>query len=87
MKSQAVLNSTRRERRYSLAILIAVLLMGTLSMDEAKAGRITMSDPQEEITADGKRLCIYSNSVYTFTTVTRSQHCPYSRTFNTEDSE
>lgn len=87
MKGQAVLNSTRRERRYSLALLIGVVLMGVISIDEAKAGRITMSDPQEETTADGKRLCIYSNSIYTFTYMTTGQNCPYTRTFDTEDSE
>ena len=84
MKSQAVRNSARK--------LLAVVMMGTFSADEAKAkamysGRITMSNPQEETTADGKRVCIYSNSIYTFTTVTRSQNCPYSKTFDTEDAE
>lgn len=87
MRNQAVLNSTRRTRRYNLALLIAVVLMGVVSIDEAQAGRITMSDPQEEAIDGGKRLCIYSNNIYTFTTVTRSLHCPYTRTFDTEDSE
>ncbi|MDM3066123.1 hypothetical protein [Citrobacter sp. CK180] len=61
--------------------------MGTVGIDDAKAGTITMSNPQEETTDSGKRLCIYSNSIYTFTTVTRSQNCPYSKTFDTEDAE
>lgn len=87
MKSEEDIESPRRARRYSFATLVAVLLMGTLSIGEAKAGRITMSDPQEETTADGRRVCIYSNSIYTFTTVTRSQNCPYSKTFDTEDSD
>lgn len=87
MKSKAVPNSARKARRQNMVILLAAVMMGTFSADEAKAGRITMSDPQEETTADGKRVCIYTNSIYTFTTVTRSQNCPYSKTFNTEDAE
>lgn len=92
MKSQAVRNSARKARRQNMVILLAVVMMGTFSADDAKAkamyaGRITMSDPQEETTEDGKRVCIYSNSIYTFTTVTRSQNCPYSKTFDTEESE
>lgn len=87
MKSQAVRNSARKARCQNMIILLALLMMGTFFADEAKAGRITMSDPQEETTADGRRVCIYSNSIYTFTTVTRSQNCPYTHTFDTEASQ
>nr|WP_240354551.1 hypothetical protein [Pectobacterium brasiliense] len=72
-------------------------MLGTFSTEEVRAsgvyttgnysGRITLSNPQEQVTTGGKRICIYSNSIYTFTTVTRSQSCPYSKTFDTKDSE
>ncbi len=34
-----------------------------------------------------KTLCVYSNSIYTFTFVTESQHCPYSKSFDIVDSK
>ncbi|MHC7565783.1 hypothetical protein KFB76_004035 [Klebsiella pneumoniae] len=52
----------------------------------ANAGQITMTNPQEEQTENGKTLCIYQNSIYTFTYITKGA-CPYTKTFNTEDSE
>lgn len=51
------------------------------------AGKITMSNPDEQELQGGKRLCTYENSIYLFTLVTRSQSCPYSKTFQTEDNE
>ncbi|HDT5498126.1 TPA: hypothetical protein QHJ11_004037 [Klebsiella aerogenes] len=54
---------------------------------QAMATKITMTDPQEEQTENGKTLCIYENSIYLFTLVTRSQTCPYSKTFDTEDND
>ncbi|NIY48728.1 hypothetical protein [Cedecea colo] len=53
----------------------------------AHASKITMSNPGEQELQGGKRLCTYENSIYLFTLMTRSQSCPYSRTFNTEDNE
>ncbi|SVQ20155.1 Uncharacterised protein [Klebsiella pneumoniae] len=50
------------------------------------ATKITMTDPQEEQTENGKTLCIYENSNYTFTYITKGS-CPYAKTFDTEDSE
>jgi len=35
----------------------------------------------------GKRLCTYESSQYLFTLVTRSQSCPYSKTFDTSKNE
>ncbi|MEE9658318.1 hypothetical protein [Enterobacter cloacae complex sp. CARB60] len=65
-----------------------VLLMGfILAAFSANAGRITMSNPEQVTTANGQTLCVYSNSIYTFTYVTKSKHCPYSRTFDTAESE
>lgn len=61
-----------------------VLLMGfLLAAFNVNAGRITMSNPEQSTTANGQTLCIYSNSIYTFTYVTKSKHCPYSKTFIT----
>ncbi|NIY46707.1 hypothetical protein [Cedecea colo] len=48
--------------------------------------QITMTNPQEEQTENGKTLCVYENSQYVFTYVTKGK-CPYAKTFNTEDSE
>ncbi|MED5730342.1 hypothetical protein VZ148_06535 [Enterobacter hormaechei] len=61
-----------------------VLLMGLIfTAFSANAGRITMSNPEQSTMANGQTLCVYSNSIYTFTDVTKSKHCPYSKTFIT----
>ncbi|MEX9254614.1 hypothetical protein [Pseudenterobacter timonensis] len=65
-------------------ILLYVLAILPLA---AHAGKITMSDPDEKELKGGKKLCTYENSIYLFTLVTRSQSCPYSKTFQTEDNE
>lgn len=52
----------------------------------ANATQITLTNPQEEQTENGKTLCIYQNSIYTFTYITKGA-CPYAKTFDTEDSE
>jgi len=63
-----------------------VLLMGfILAAFSASAGRITMSNPEQTTMASGQTLCIFSNSIYTFTYVTKSKHCPYSKSFDTAD--
>ncbi|HDR2477003.1 TPA: hypothetical protein ACW72U_002051 [Enterobacter ludwigii] len=65
-----------------------VLLMGfILAAFSANAGRITMSNPEQSTTANGQTLCVYSSSIYTFTFTTRSKKCPYSKTFDTDDSK
>ena len=51
------------------------------------AGKITMSDPDEQVLKDGRRLCTYENRIYLFTLVTRSQSCPFSKTFSAEDNQ
>ena len=38
----------------------------------AHAGKITMSNSDEQVLKGGKRLCTYENSIYLFTLVTRS---------------
>lgn len=65
-------------------ILLCVLALLPLA---AHAGKITMSDPDEQVLKDGRRLCTYANSIYLFTLVTRSQSCPFSKTFDTSDNE
>ncbi len=42
---------------------------------------------EQEETANGKTLCRYENSIYSFSYVTRSKHCPSVKTFNTDDSD
>jgi hypothetical protein len=65
-------------------ILLCVLALLPLA---AHAGKITMSNPDEQELQGGKRLCTYENSIYLFTLVTRSQTCPCSKTFLTENNE
>ncbi|PZD67384.1 hypothetical protein [Pantoea ananatis] len=65
-----------------------VLVMGfILAAFSANAGRITMSNPEQSTGANGQTLCVYSNSIYTFTYVTKSKHCPYSKSFDVSESE
>lgn len=64
---------------------LIVLTLALMSL-QARAGQITMTNPQEEQTENGKTLCTYQNSNYLFTYVTKGK-CPYAKTFNTEDSE
>lgn len=65
----------------------AMILCGLMVAFNASAGRVTMSNPEQSTTANGQTLCVYSNSIYTFTFVTRSKHCPYSKSFGTDESE
>lgn len=51
----------------------------------ATAGQITLTDPREEQTENGKTLCIYENANYTFTYLTKGK-CPYAKTFDTGES-
>lgn len=64
--------------------LLCVLALLPLA---AHAGKITMSNPDEQVLKGGRRLCTYENSIYLFTLVTRSQTCPHSKTFDTADNE
>ncbi|EJF21090.1 MULTISPECIES: hypothetical protein [Citrobacter] len=64
-----------------------LILLGLLLPLSASAGQITMSNPEQSITENGRTLCVYSNSIYTFTYITKSKHCPYSKSFDTVDSE
>lgn len=64
-----------------------LVLCGLMMAFNAAAGRVTMSNPDQTTTANGQTLCVYSNSIYTFTYVTRSKHCPYSKRFNNSQSE
>ena len=64
-----------------------LILLGLLVLSgQAMATKITMTAPQEEQTENGSTLCIYQNSIYSFTYITKGS-CPYAKTFDTEDSE
>lgn len=63
-----------------------IVIFGLLVSQMAAAGQITMTDPQQDTTENGKTLCTYENSQYVFTYVTKGQ-CPYAKTFDTQDSE
>lgn len=63
-----------------------VLTLALLLALATHAGQITMINPEEEQTENGKTLCTYQNSIYLFTYVTKVK-CPYAKTFDTEDSE
>ncbi|KLE87808.1 hypothetical protein [Klebsiella aerogenes] len=64
-----------------------LILLGLLILSgQATATKITMTDPEEEQTENGKTLCIYENSIYSFTYITKGS-CPYTKTFDTEDLE
>ena len=63
-----------------------VVICGLLFSPLAAAGQITMTDPQQDTTENGKTLCTYENSIYLFTYVTKGK-CPYAKTFDTVDSE
>lgn len=65
---------------------LIVLTLALFPALATHAGQITMTNPQEEQTENGKTLCVYENTNYLFTYVTKGK-CPYAKTFNTEDSE
>ncbi|MDC7949382.1 hypothetical protein L6E03_20595 [Enterobacter kobei] len=66
-------------------ILLCVLAL--LACQSAYAGRITMQLTEQEETSNGRTLCRYENSIYSFNFVTGSKHCPSVKTFDTEDSD
>lgn len=59
-----------------------MVMCGLLFSQLVAAGQITMIDPQQDRTENGKTLCTYENSQYVFTYVTKGQ-CPYAKTFDT----
>ncbi|EOA2689351.1 hypothetical protein ACHY5X_001082 [Klebsiella michiganensis] len=71
------------KKRTTTLTLLALLTCQPLT---AHAGRITMQLTEQEETANGKTLCHYENSIYSFSYVTGSKHCPSVRTFDTADS-
>lgn len=71
------------KKRTTTLTLLALLTCQPLT---AHAGRITMLLTEQEETANGKTLCRYENSIYSFSYVTGSKHCPSVRTFDTADS-
>lgn len=65
---------------------VIVMVCAALLPLTASAGRITMSNPEKTKQPNGQTLCVYSNSIYTFTFITKGE-CPAAKTFDTEDSE
>ncbi len=65
----------------------AAILCGLVVAFNASAGRVTMSNPEQSTTENGHTLCVYSNSIYSFIYVTRSKHCPFSKSFDVSESE
>jgi len=63
-----------------------LLLVTVLFSQLAAAGKITMTDPDESTTDNGKTFCTYENSQYTFTYVTKAQTCPFAKTFDTDNA-
>ncbi|OAT20743.1 hypothetical protein M979_0471 [Buttiauxella noackiae ATCC 51607] len=66
---------------------LPVLFSGLMLTFSADAGWITMSNPEQSTTENGQTLCVYSNSIFSFVYKAKSKRCPYSKTFNTENSE
>ncbi len=64
-------------------IILCVLALLPLA---GHAGKITMSNPDEQELQGGKRLCTYENSIYLFTYVTKGE-CKYTKTFDTSGNE
>lgn len=62
-------------------------VLALLACQSAHAGRITMQLTEQEETSNGRTLCRYENSIYSFNFVTGSKHCPSVKTFDTEDSD
>lgn len=65
-------------------VLVLCVLLVAFSVS---AGCITMNDPKQTTTENGQTLCVYSNSIYTFTYITKSKKCPYSKSFDTANRE
>ncbi|HHO8415513.1 TPA: hypothetical protein ACRX0Q_003805 [Klebsiella pneumoniae] len=64
------------KKRTTILTLLALLALLACQPLTAHAGRITMQLTEQEETANGKTLCRYENSIYSFSYVTRSKHCP-----------
>ena len=76
----------KRTQRDDVMKRAMMVMCGLLFSQLVAAGQITMIDPQQDRTENGKTLCTYENSQYVFTYVTKGQ-CPYAKTFDTQDSE
>jgi len=76
----------KRTQRDDVMRRAMMVICGLLFSQLVAAGQITMIDPQQDTTENGKTLCTYENSQYVFTYVTKGQ-CPYAKTFDTQDSE
>lgn len=73
-------------KKHTVTVLPVLALLACQPL-AAHAGRITMQLTEQEESANGKTLCRYENSIYSFSYVTRSKHCPSVKTFDTEVAE
>lgn len=75
-------------KNFLVAIFIILLATAILIFARpVKATQITLTNPEEVITSDGK-MCVYENSQVTKITYTgEHSKCPYAKTFHVEDSE
>ncbi|MDU5688540.1 MAG: hypothetical protein E6017_23425 [Kluyvera cryocrescens] len=62
-------------------ILLCVLALLPLV---AHAGRITLQLTEKTETANGKTLCRYENSIYSFTITQNGKHCASVKTFSND---
>ncbi len=60
--------------------LLSVLTLLPLA---AHAGKITLQLTEQTETTNGKTLCRYENSIYSYSITQNSKHCPSVKTFDT----
>lgn len=65
-------------------LLICALALLPLA---AQAGKITLQLTELTETANGKTLCRYENSIYSFTITQSGKHCASVKTFSTDDPD
>lgn len=72
----------------NLFVAIFILLVATLVLlfsQNSRATQVTLTDPDEQTTSDGK-MCVYENSQVTKVIyVGEHSKCPYAKTFTVED--
>lgn len=75
----------------NLFVAIFIILITTMILLFARpvlATQVTLTDPDEEITSDGVKICIYSNKQNTKEFyIGKSSKCPYTKTFEVSSDE
>ncbi|HGH4636143.1 TPA: hypothetical protein ACJIWT_002717 [Enterobacter bugandensis] len=65
-------------------VLLCVVALLPLA---AHAGKITLQLTEQTETANGKTLCRYENSIYSFTITQSGKHCARVKTFSTDEPD